>query len=297
MLTILLGILGVFGAVFLFQWIRQVRHDARPVQMPNATQLGIGFGTNFFDTLGIGSYAPTTALFKILKQAPDEEIPGTLNVGHTPPTLVQVPIFFTLIAVSQWMLVFWVGSAVLGAWLGAGYIAKLPRRKIQIGMGLALMTAAVTLSMSQFGLFPLGGEARGVTGLPLLLACLTSFVLGSLMTIGVGIYAPTMVVVTLLGMHPETAFPLMSGAAGFLMPVAGIRFVQARRYNLRAALGLAIAGIPGVLIAAFVVKSLPLAPMRYLVIGVVLITSVMMLRSAAREAKQPTVREKVPVAS
>jgi uncharacterized membrane protein YfcA len=297
MLTILLGILGVFGAAFLFQWIQQVRHDARPVQMPTATQLGIGAFTNFWDTLGIGSYAPTTALFKILKQVPDEEIPGTLNVGHTPPTLVQVPIFFTLIAVNQWMLVFWVGAAVLGAWLGAGFIAKLPRRNIQIGMGVALMAAAVTMSMSQFQLFPLGGEARGVTGLPLVLACMTSFVLGSLMTIGVGIYAPTMVVVTLLGMHPETAFPLMSGAAGFLMPVAGIRFVQARRYNLRAALGLAVAGIPGVLIAAFVVKSLPLAQMRYLVICVVLITSVMMLRSAAREAKQPTVREKVPVAS
>ena len=297
MLTILLGILGVFGAAFLFQWIQQVRHDARPVQMPSAMQLFIGAFTNFWDTLGIGSYAPTTALFKIFKQVPDEEIPGTLNVGHTPPTLVQVPIFFTLIAVNQWMLVFWVGCAVLGAWLGAGFIAKLPRRNIQIGMGVALMAAAVTMSMSQFQLFPLGGEARGVTGLPLVLACMTSFVLGSLMTIGVGIYAPTMVVVTLLGMHPETAFPLMSGAAGFLMPVAGIRFVQARRYNLRAALGLAIAGIPGVLIAAFVVKSLPLAQMRYLVICVVLITSVMMLRSAAREAKQPTVREKVPVAS
>ena len=160
-----------------------------------------------------------------------------------------------------------------------------------------MLVAAASFSMGLLGLFPLGGEARGVGGATLLMACSASFVFGSLMTIGVGIYAPTMIVVTLLGMHPETAFPLMMGAAGFLMPVSSIRFLRARRYNLRAALGLAIGGIPAVLIAAFVVKSLPLAPLRVLVIIVVLYTAVAMLRSAAKEARQPVIREDVPVAS
>jgi uncharacterized membrane protein YfcA len=296
MLMILFAILGVFGATFIFQWVQQVRHDARPVRTPTGTELGIGFGTNFFDTLGIGSFAPTTSLYKLFKVVPDEEIPGTLHVGHTPPVLLQVPIFFTIVQVDQIMLVAWITSAVLGAWLGAGVVAKLPRRKIQVGMGVALLVAAASFTIGLLGLFPLGGEARGVGGATLAFACGASFVFGSLMTIGVGIYAPTMIVVTLLGMHPETAFPLMMGAAGFLMPVSSIRFLRARRYNLRAALGLAIGGLPAVLIAAFIVKSLPLAPLRVLVVIVVLYTAIAMLRSAARESRGTTMREDVPVA-
>jgi uncharacterized membrane protein YfcA len=296
MLMILFAILGVFGVMFISQWIQQVRHDARRVQRPTGTELGIGFGTNFFDTLGIGSFAPTTSLYKLLKVVPDEEIPGTMNIGHTPPVLLQVPIFFTIVQVDRVMLVAWITAAVLGAWLGAGVVARLPRRKIQIGMGVALLVAAASLLMGLLGLFPLGGEARGVAGVTLALACATSFVFGSLMTIGVGIYAPTMIVVTMLGMHPETAFPLMMGAAGFLMPVSSIRFLRARRYNLRAALGLAIGGLPAVLMAAFVVKSLPLTPMRVLVVFVVLYTAVAMLRSAAREARAPRVPEDVVIA-
>jgi uncharacterized membrane protein YfcA len=280
MLMILFAILGVFGVAFIGQWVQQVRHDARPVDRPTPGQTAIGFGTNFFDTLGIGSFAPTTALYKLFRVIPDEEIPGTLNVGHTPPVLLQVPIFFTIVAIDHFMLASWIGAAVLGAWLGAGVVARLPRRKIQLGMGIALFAAAVFFSIGLLGLYPVGGEARGVGGMALVVACTFSFVFGSLMTIGVGIYAPTMIVVTLLGMHPETAFPLMMGAAGFLMPVSSIRFLQARRYNLRAALGLAIGGLPAVLVAAFVVKSMDLALMRTLVVFVVLYTSLAMLRSA-----------------
>jgi uncharacterized membrane protein YfcA len=293
MLIVLYVILAVFGSLFLGRWFQQVRQDGQRVEKPTPGEVGIGFGTNFFDTLGIGSYAPTTSLFKLFKLVPDEHIPGTLNVGHTPPVLLQVPIFFTIVQLDRLTLVSWVTAAVLGAWLGAGVVAKLPRRKIQIGMGVALLIAAVAFSIRVLpdlggpNVMPLGGEARGLAGAPLVIACVASFVFGSLMTIGVGIYAPTMVVVTLLGMHPETAFPLMMGAAGFLMPIAGLRFITARRYSLRAALGLAIGGLPAVLLAAFVVKQMPLTLMRILVVVVVLYTAISMLRSAARESARP----------
>ena len=291
MMIILYVILAVFGSLFLGRWFQQVREDKQPVEKPTATELGIGFGTNFFDTLGIGSYAPTTALFKLFKLVPDERIPGTLNVGHTPPVLLQVPIFFTIVQLDRLTLVSWVAAAVLGAWLGAGIVAKLPRRNIQIGMGIALQIAAIAFTVRVLpdlggpNIMPPGGEARGLEGGALLIASAASFVFGSLMTIGVGIYAPTMVVVSLLGMHPETAFPMMMGAAGFLMPISGLRFIAARRYSLRAALGLAIGGIPAVLFAVYVVKSLPLTAMRILVVFVVQYTAIAMLRSAAQESK------------
>jgi uncharacterized membrane protein YfcA len=164
-------------------------------------------------------------------------------------------------------------------------VARLPRRSIQIGMGIALLVAAASFIMSIYGFFPAGGTALGMRGAGLAVAVAVSFVLGSLMTIGVGFYAPCMITLSLLGMNPITAFPVMMGSSAFLMPVASIRFLKANKYSLRAAVGLAIGGIPAVLIAAFIVKSLPLNAMRWLVVAVVLYAALAMLRSAYVEGR------------
>jgi uncharacterized membrane protein YfcA len=103
------------------------------------------------------------------------------------------------------------------------------------------------------------------------------------MTLGIGLYAPCMILISLLGMNPTTAFPIMMGSCAFLMPVGSLRFIRERSYSLRAALGLAIGGVPGVLVAAYIVKSLPLATVRWLVIAVVLYTAISMLISASNE--------------
>ena len=245
----------------------------------------IGFVTNFFDTLGIGSYAPTTSLYKLLKVVPDDRIPGTMNIGHTVPTLIQAFTFITIVDVAPTTLVPWIAAATIGAWLGAGVVARLPRRTIQIGMGAALIVAAIAFTASNLRLFPLGGDATGASGAQLALGFGCYMVLGALMTLGIGIYAPTMVIVTLMGMSPTTAFPIMMGAAAFLMPVASVRFLQSGRYERRAALGLTLGGIPAVLIAAFIVKSLPLEVIRWVVVVVVLYAASAMLKSAARERR------------
>ena len=85
---------------------------------------------------------------------PDRIIPGTLNAGHTMPTVVQAFIFTKLIPVDVLTLITMIGAAVLGAWLGAGIVAKWPKRKVQIGMGVALLAAAVFMFMRQMSLFP-----------------------------------------------------------------------------------------------------------------------------------------------
>ena len=252
---------------------------------PRLFELAVGFVTNFFDTLGIGSFAPTTSLFKLKKVVPDEEIPGTMMIGHTPPVVIQAFIFIAIITVESLTLFVLVAAAVLGAWLGAGVVARLPRHRIQIGMGIALLIAAATFVMSIFEITAVGGDAAGLSGAQLALAAGCLFVLGALMTIGIGIYAPTMIVVSLMGLNPAVAFPIMMGAAAFLMPVAGVRFLKAGRYGLRAALGLAIGGMPAVLLAAFIVRSLPLNTMRWLVVAVVLYAAILMLRSAAQERR------------
>lgn len=283
--TLLFVALGILSVVYVARWVVHVRRAGPIARPPNPIESGIGFVTNFFDTLGIGSFAPTTAAFKLGKVVSDEEIPGTLNVGHTPPVIAQAFIFITLVQVDPLTLAAWIGASVLGAWLGAGVVARLPRRRVQIGMGIALLLAAGFFLMAIYELFPLGGDARGLSGVRLAIASSGSFALGALMTIGIGNYAPSMVMVSLLGMNPTTAFPIMMGSAAFLMPVASLRFLSANRYSLSAALGLALGGVPAVLIAAFIVKTLPLQAMRWLVVLVVLYTAAMMLRSAWSERR------------
>jgi len=262
--------------------LRQRKGAPNPVAA--AIAIAIGFVTNFFDTLGIGSFATTTSLYKFLRFVPDEHIPGTLNVGHALPTIVEAAIFIGIVAVEPPTLLLLILAAVVGAWLGAGFVARLSRRSVQIGMGSALLAAAVLFTLtelkgSQFGLT---GTALGLAGIKLWIGIGVSFCLGALMTIGIGLYAPCMIMVTLLGMSPIAAFPIMMGACAFLMPVASLRFIKFDAFSMRAALGLTLGGIPGVLIAAYFVKSLPLFWIRGLVILVVVYTAIVMLWSAIK---------------
>lgn len=284
MKTALFLALGVFAVSYFALWVSAiVRSPKRP--MPDLRDGFIGFITNFFDTLGIGSYAPTTSFFKLWKLVPDEQIPGTLNVGHTIPTIIQAFIYISVVKVDVTTLVLMIAASVLGAWLGAGVVARWSRRKIQVGMGIALLVMAVFFLLKQINYLPGGGAELGLTGPKLMLAVAANAVLGALMTLGIGLYAPCMVVISLLGMDQSTAFPIMMGSCAFLMPVGSLRFIRESRYNLKSALGLALGGIPGVLIAAFVFTTLDVRMVRWLVIVVVVYTAIMMLRSAAMERR------------
>jgi uncharacterized membrane protein YfcA len=275
-ISALLATLGLLTAGFVVGWSRAERG-------PTLAEIAIGAVTNFFDTLGIGSFATTTALFRFLRLVPDRVIPGTLNVGHALPTVAQAFIFTAVIPVDVVTLISMIAAAVLGAWLGAGIVARWPKRKVQVGMGAALLAAAVFFLMKQLGLFPAGNDAIGVRGASLVLAIAGNFLLGALMTLGIGLYAPCMILVSLLGMNEKTAFPIMMGSCAFLMPVGSARFIRERSYHLRAALGLSLGGIPAVLLAALIVKSLPLYWVRWLVIVVVVYTSITLLRAAMTE--------------
>lgn len=246
-------------------------------------RLATGFVTNFFDTLGIGSFATTTSIYRFFRMVPDEWMPGTLNVGHTINAIAQAFIYTRIVPVEATTLISMILAAVLGAWLGAGVVASWQRQRIQWGMGLCLLGAASLMFLSQTGLLPAGGELLGVTGVKLGIAVTANFALGALMTLGIGLYAPCLILVSLLGMNPTSGFPIMMGSCAFLMPVSSARFIQKRAFHLGAALGLMLGGLPAVFIAAFLVKSLPLVYVRWLVIVVVVYTATTMLLAARRE--------------
>jgi uncharacterized membrane protein YfcA len=240
----------------------------------------IGFVVNFFDVLGIGAFAPQTALLKFTKQTEDKLIPGTMNVANTLPVLLQALIFITIIEVDPLTLILMLVSAAVGAIVGAGIVAKLSERKIRLTMGFALLVTATFMFLRNMEWIQGGGDAIGLYGGKLVIAIIANFFLGALMTAGIGLYAPCMALVFALGMSPAVAFPIMMGSCAFLMPPASIRFIREGAYNRKAAVAMAIPGVVAVLIAAFIVKSLPLDILRWVVIVVILYTALVMLRAA-----------------
>lgn len=287
---ILIAALLVITIVYLAFWWMQARarraaggHGVHEPVRPTPLQVAIGFVTNFFDTLGIGSFATTTAMFRAWRLVPDEQIPGTLNVGHIIPTVVQAIIYTQLVEVEFMTMALMIAAACGGAWLGAGIVGGWPRRNVQIGMGTALFGAATIMLLQLLNLVPGGGTALALTGPKLVIGLGGNFILGALMTLGIGLYAPCMILISLLGMNPTAAFPIMMGSCAFLMPIGSLQFIRKDAYNLRAAIGLAVGGPLAVLIAALIVKSLPLFWVRWLVVFVVVYTASSMLRAAANE--------------
>lgn len=277
----LLATIVVAGLGLAFVWAVAARRvDAARRTTGTGGGFLIGFVTNFLDTLGIGSFAPTTAALKLFRLAPDELIPGTLNVGLAIGSILESLIFVTTVAVAPRLLVAMVLAAAVGAWFGAGIVVRLPRRAIQVAMGAALLIAGAVFAAHNLGLLPGGGEAMDLAGWKFPVAVGASLVLGGLMTIGIGMYAPTMILLALMGMHPIAAFPVMMGACALLMPVAGVRFVRSGWLAWGPALGLSLGAFVGVPLAAFVVKSLPLETLRWLVVAVVVYAALTMLWSA-----------------
>ena len=281
-------ILGSMTSFFGYYYISDViRNWKRLSDKPWSGLMGTGFVTNFFDTLGIGSFAPITAIFKFFKLVDDRMIPGTMNVGNTIPTVTQAFIFMTAVNVQPLTLVSMSTAAPLGALLGVGIVAKMSRRKIQLGLGFGLMAVALIIIAGFLKIMPVGGEAIGLTGWKLAIAVIMSFIFGALQTIGIGFYAPCMAMVYALGMHPQTAFPIMMTATAMLMAAGGARFVKEKIYDRKAAISLTIAGVAGVFLAAYAVKSLPLNVLKGVVCGVIIYTSVWMFISAARKEPEP----------
>jgi uncharacterized membrane protein YfcA len=243
----------------------------------------IGFLVNFFDVLGIGAFAPQTALLKFTKQTPDRLIPGTMNVANTIAVLIQAIIFIKLVEVDPITLLIMFVTATIGATIGAGFVSKLSENKIRLTMSIALLITAVFMFANKMNWIQGQGNEIGLHGWKLLIAAIVNFILGAMMTVGVGLYAPCMAMVYLLGLSPQVAFPIMMGSCAFLMPPASFKFIKAGAYHRKAALGMAIPSILAVLLAAFIVQSLPLDTLRWVVLIIVLYTSMSMLYSVYKK--------------
>ena len=286
--TILLILLGIMAICFSIGWMLSLARKRKEGIRPSLFQLLIGFVTDFLDTWGVGSFATTTSLYRLGKVVDDDKIPGTLNVGHTLPTILQAIIYINIVEIDLWTLWILIIASVVGSYLGASFVSRLSKKGIQWGMGIALLIAVSLIVAKLCALIPSGGTSLGLSGINLAIGIVGNFVFGAMMTIGVGAYAPIMIMVSLLGMDQKAAFPLMMGSCAILMPVASYRFIRSGKYDARAALGLTLFGLPAVAIAAWIVKGLPPAYLSWLVVVVVIYTAVSMHYSASQPEAQPT---------
>lgn len=291
MLKILLGITLIIGIIFTVTLARDYIRKSKEGTLEKGSFLIsgiIGIIANFFDTLGVGSFAIETSLFKNLKLVDDKKIPGTLNVGATIPTIVEALIFLTVVEVEPVTLICMILAAIAGALVGAGIISKLNEKAVQASMGIALIAIAFLMVAGLLNLFPVGGNAIGLTGTKLVIGMVGNFIFGGLNTLGIGLYAPCMALIFALGMDPKIAFPIMMGSGALLLPFASFKFIKSETHSTKTSTAINICGPIGVLIAAYLVKTLPLNTLKWLVVCVVLYTSFTMFKSfmAKKETRE-----------
>ena len=287
MVVIITGCLGILTFIFSTYLFKDLANNKYRFENQTSFLITsiIGFITNFFDTLGIGSFAPLTALLRGFKQIEDKLIPGTLNVSVTIPVMIEAFVFITIIKVEKITLVLMIIAAIIGSAIGAGILSKLSEKLIQRLVGIALIITAFLLLSGQMGwIKELGvGKAIGLTGIKLIIAVLMNIALGVFQAAGIGMYAPSMALVYLLGMSPEVAFPLMMASSAFALPSASIRYIKDQAYNRKAAITITLSGSIGVLIAAFIVKTLDVYLLTWLVIIVIIYTGITLIKSGFKE--------------
>ena len=278
----LIALLIPLGLAALFYAVTMMRVAIRRRAVPTLEGVILGAITNFFDTLGIGSFAPTMAWFKFRKLVADRLIPCTMIVGHTLPTMVQALIFLALLGVlvDPILLIGCTVAFLMGGLLGVPLVTRTRVWIVQVVVAFGLILAAILYGLANLQLMPGGGAGSALPLSLTIVAMVASFIFGILLNFGIGNYAPTLVMLSLMGMDPRLCFPIMAASAGLTAAATGIRYISIGDVNLKLAAGMAIGGIPAVLVAAFIVKSMSVEMLRWGVIVVVLYAALVMLRSA-----------------
>ena len=281
-MVLLLALLVPMSLAILFFAVVLIRACVEKRIVPTAESMAVGAVTNFFDTLGIGSFAPTTAWLKFRKLIPDRIIPCTMLVGHTPPAMLQGIIFLILlgVGVDPTLLFGCAVACLLGGLVGAPLVKNARVWVVQLVVAIALLIAAAFYAVNNLHLMPPGGTASSLPLTLTVVAIIANFAFGVLLNFGVGNYAPSLLMFSLMGMDPRLCFPIMASAAGLTGSAASVRHINFGEIDFRIVVGLTLGGIPAVLVAAFIVKEMPVEMLRWLVMVVVLYAAIVMLRAA-----------------
>lgn len=290
-LQIILVIAIISMAALYFHELRKAKVNATNRFVPGFL---IGLVTDFGDTLGIGSFATTTALFKVTHFLDDDrKLPGTMNAAHAIPVFVEALLFLTAVKIELTTLIPMTLAAMTGATLGTRITANWPVRKMQRWLAIALALAAVFM-LIKLVTNPGQGESLAVHGLHgwwLLLGIFVNFGLGILMTIGLGNYTPELIFFSLMGVNPLVAFPVMMMDAAMIMMTSAVNFVRTGRVEWRGLPAMIIGGTVGVIIAAKLVTFVNVTILSYFIVGIALLTAYNLFRDSRKEEPKSLVKK------
>lgn len=281
-ILIFLFILGFIAFLFFFikDYISFKKSKIKEYQGNILIIFFTGFIVNFLDTLGVGGFATMTALMTEFKLSDDKIIPGTLLTAQCIPATIEAIIFIKDVNVDYITLFSMIISAVFGSILGVKIVSKLQRQKVQKYMAFSLIFVLFILLCEKFNIIPARGDAFALTGIKLFIAVIGNFILGALMTLGVGMYAPCMALLCTLGLSPIAAFPIIMGSCGLLMPIAAINFIKSGAYHRNITLIVGFIGILGVFAGFSLIKSLSISKLTWLIMIIISYTSYKLLKSS-----------------
>ncbi|OZV24217.1 sulfite exporter TauE/SafE family protein [Streptococcus sobrinus] len=247
------------------------------------TGFWIGLVTDMLDTLGIGSFATTTTLFKLTKLNDDDtKLPGTMNAAHVIPVMVEAICFISAVKVEPLTLILMASASFFGALFGTRITKNWNERLVQLILGSLLIVAALIMAYRMLT-NPGGGlstAVHGLHGIWLVVGVVFNFTIGVLMTMGLGNYAPELIFFSLMGLSPAIAMPVMMLDAAMIMTASSTQFIKADRVNWTGYAGLVLGGVIGVLIAFKFLTSINIDTLKTLVIAIVIFTGVMLIRSS-----------------
>ena len=157
-LLIALGIMTVVYAVYLIKDVVTHKEEHLPIKM--VPILLIGLLANFFDTLGIGSFATSTTAFKFTKSCEDDLIPGTMNVCYAIPITVEAFVFIQRVEIDSLTLILMIASSIIGAVVGASIISKWNINKVRVALGCAMIGLGIVMICKLMGFGPFGIVAK-----------------------------------------------------------------------------------------------------------------------------------------
>jgi uncharacterized membrane protein YfcA len=289
--TIILILVALVNGVFAFVFIRDLINHKGETMKENGNPIVMAiseFIIFLLSTFGVSDFAIGASLYPRMKWVDEKKLPGTLNTACVIPVAVMALAYISSIEVGIATLIIAVVAQVIGAYVSPRYVVKLPVNIIKRFISVGLLVAAAMILAGKFNLMPSGGEAVSLTGFKLVLLGVLSLIYGALNNIGIGSYALTMATVYALGLNPGVAFPIMMGACTFSVPVGSMQFIKFDSYSRKITLFASTAGVIGVLVAAFVVKSMDVSALQWLVAAVILYSAVTMIMSTFKETKVET---------
>lgn len=278
LITVMVLMIGLIARAYLKQ--------RKPIFQRFGLGMLIGFVTDFGDTLGIGSFATTTAAFRATHYIDDDrQLPGTLNAMHAIPVMVEALFFITAVKVELSTLLPMTTAAVVGAYVGTHVTKNWHAPTVQRVMSAALFIAVVIMIVRMIT-NPGADNALTVHGLHgwwLVLGIVFNLGVGILMTMGLGNYAPELIFFSLMGVNPAIAFPVMMLDAALIMPTTAWNVIKMDRISWRGFAGVTIGGILGVIVAAKFFTSMDVQLLKLLIIVVSLWTAFGLFRDSFKQ--------------